>query len=266
MRLTVVGSGDAFGSGGRLQACFHVETRETRFLIDCGASSMIGLNRAGLNPNDIGTVYISHLHGDHFPGLVWMLLHGQYVSLRSNPLTVVGPRGTEQRLMGVAEALFPGSTQVNRRFDLQFVEFDDGMELNLDGMNVRVFAVNHPSGALSAALRFECDGLVVAYSGDTEWVQNVGLCGREADLFVCECYSYDKAIPYHMNWVELAEKFGEVGARRYLITHMNESMLRQRSSILYPNLTFAEDGMIIDLVAENDTTAPMQPLHGIGQT
>ena len=54
MKLTVVGCGDAFGSGGRLQTCYHVETTDTRFLIDCGATALIGLNRVGLDPNAVG--------------------------------------------------------------------------------------------------------------------------------------------------------------------------------------------------------------------
>ena len=54
--MTVVGCGDAFGSGGRLQTCYHVETAATRFLIDCGASALIGFNRTGLEPNAVATI------------------------------------------------------------------------------------------------------------------------------------------------------------------------------------------------------------------
>ena len=51
MKLTVVGCGDAFGSGGRLQTCYHVEDGPRRFLIDCGATALIGLNRLQIDPN-----------------------------------------------------------------------------------------------------------------------------------------------------------------------------------------------------------------------
>ena len=40
MQLRFVGCGDAFGSGGRLNTCFHVSGREANFLIDCGASAL----------------------------------------------------------------------------------------------------------------------------------------------------------------------------------------------------------------------------------
>ena len=93
MKLTVVGCGDAFGSGGRLQTCYHVETSQTRFIIDCGATTLIGFNKLGIDPNTVETIFISHLHGDHFAGLVWWLVHAQHVAKRASPLTVVGPVG-----------------------------------------------------------------------------------------------------------------------------------------------------------------------------
>ena len=40
MKLTIAGCGDAFGSGGRLNTCFFLETVKARLLIDCGASAM----------------------------------------------------------------------------------------------------------------------------------------------------------------------------------------------------------------------------------
>jgi ribonuclease BN (tRNA processing enzyme) len=93
MKLTVIGSSDAFGSGGRLQTCFHVAHAHGEFLIDCGATSLIGLARQGLEPNRIETIYVTHLHGDHFSGLVWWLIHAIHVARRTEPLTVVGPEG-----------------------------------------------------------------------------------------------------------------------------------------------------------------------------
>ena len=49
MRLTVVGSGDAFGSGGRFNTCFHLAVGERRVLIDCGASTHVALRVRGID-------------------------------------------------------------------------------------------------------------------------------------------------------------------------------------------------------------------------
>ena len=53
-----LGSGDAFGSGGRFQACIHVKGASTNLLIDCGASSVIAMKRFGVAPNDIDAILI----------------------------------------------------------------------------------------------------------------------------------------------------------------------------------------------------------------
>ena len=111
MKLTVVGSGDAFGSGGRLQTCVHVAMAGEEFLIDCGATSLIGMQRLGLDPQRVSSIFISHLHGDHFSGLVWWMIHSHHVTRRTHPLTITGPAGIEERFVTAAEALFPGSAR-----------------------------------------------------------------------------------------------------------------------------------------------------------
>ena len=117
MRLQFLGSGDAFGSGGRFNTCFHLERQaHGNVLIDCGASSMVAIRKWGVEPNAVSTVLVSHLHGDHFAGLPFFLLDAQLVSRRTAPLLLAGPPGFEERLMIVMEAMFAGSTKAPRKF------------------------------------------------------------------------------------------------------------------------------------------------------
>lgn len=114
--VTFAGPGDPFGSGGRFQACLHVARPQgTPFLVDCGATSLTALKRLGLAPSDIGAVLVSRLHADHFGGLPFLILDGQF-SRRTAPLAIVGPPGTRKRLSEAMEACFPGSASVRRRF------------------------------------------------------------------------------------------------------------------------------------------------------
>ena len=99
MQLRFVGCGDAFGSGGRLNTCFHVSGREANFLIDCGASALPALKRLEIDRNEIDLILITHFHGDHFAGLPFVLLDAQF-SRRTRPLTIAGPQGIETRLPG----------------------------------------------------------------------------------------------------------------------------------------------------------------------
>jgi ribonuclease BN (tRNA processing enzyme) len=247
MRLTVVGCGDAFGSGGRLQTCYHVDADGHPFLIDCGATAIIGLNRLGLDPNAIGTIFISHLHGDHFAGLVWWLLHGQHVGRRTAPLTVTGPVGIKGRFAAAAEALFPRSTQVASRFPMTFLEYSNEMPLEVGPVRVTPFEVSHPSGAPPYALRFETAGRTLSFSGDSEWVDALVPAGRDADLFIVECYAFDGDVRYHMSWRTIEQKLPQIGAKRVLLTHMNASMLAGRHAVATPGVMCAEDGLVIDI-------------------
>ena len=247
MKLTVVGSGDAFGSGGRLQTCYHVEAARTRFLIDCGATTLIGFSKFKLDPNAVETIFISHLHGDHFAGLVWWLLHAQHVAKRTTPLTVVGPESVRARFEAAAEALFPGSTTIQRRYDLRFAELTREMPLDVGGVRVTPFEVKHPCGAPPYALRFEVDGKVLSFSGDTEWNESLVTAGRESDLFILECYQFDGEPRFHLSWRTIAGQLDRIGAKRVMLTHMAEQMLARRGEVKDPRITLADDGLVLEV-------------------
>jgi ribonuclease BN (tRNA processing enzyme) len=247
MKLTVVGCGDAFGSGGRLQTAYHVATGNDELMIDCGATTIIGLNRLGLDANRIGTILISHLHGDHFGGLAWWLLHAQHVVKRTTPLTVAGPAGIEERFTAAAEALFPGSTKVPRRFPLTFLEYTPEQPLAVGPAKVTAYEVRHPSGAPPYALRIEIGGRTLAFTGDSEWVEALVPAGRDADLYIMECYAFDGEPRYHLSWRTIEQNLPRIGARQVLLTHMNAMMLQRRNEVRGQGVLLAEDGLVVDI-------------------
>lgn len=247
MKLTIVGSGDAFGSGGRLQTCFHVETGQFNFLIDCGASSLIGMERAGLDPAGVDVIFISHLHGDHFSGLVWWVLYARHVQKRAKPLTIVGPAGIAVRYLTTAEALFPGSTEKEDHFELRFVEQSAGVPIAIDGLTSTAIEVCHPSGAPSHGLRFEFDGRSLSYSGDTEWVEGLLRLSEGVDVHINECFAYEGGLRYHTSWSVLSEKLGDISAKRIVLTHMSRPMLARLDEIDDPRVTIASDGLEIQI-------------------
>ena len=244
MRLQFVGCGDAFGSGGRFNTCFHVSAAKTNFLIDCGASSMVALRRCDLDLNAIDTVFISHLHGDHFGGLPFLIVDGQLVSRRTTKLTIAGPPGLRQRLADAMENFLPNSTQVSRKFETEIVELEPGRRVTINGVTVTPFLVDHVCGAPPFALRFEVDGKVVAYSGDTQWTDALIAAGRDADLFIAEAYFYDKPIKWHLDVVTLLAHRDEIRPKRLILTHMSPDMLARPAP---DGCEKAEDGLVIEL-------------------
>ncbi|HWG79389.1 MAG TPA: MBL fold metallo-hydrolase [Stellaceae bacterium] len=244
MRVRFLGCGDAFGSGGRFHTCFHMSGGETTFLVDCGASSLIAMRRFGVDPNGLAAVFISHLHGDHFGGLPFLILDAQLVSRRTAPLTIAGPPGLPERLHAAMEALFPGSSTVARNFALDIRELQPDTSTTINGVAVTPRLVRHPCGAPPFALRLECGGKVVAYSGDTEWTDALISAARDADLFIAEAYFYDKKIKHHLDWQTLRSHLPALRAKRVILTHLSADMLAHLGSV---DCETAEDGKIVEL-------------------
>lgn len=243
MRVRFVGSGDAFGSGGRFQTCIYVEAEQTQFLVDCGASSLVAMRRFGVDPQAVDAVVLSHLHGDHFGGVPFLILDAQF-KRRTRPLTVAGPPGVQQRVREAMEALFPGSSGVARKFATRFLEWRNRTPLDLGAFVVTPFEVVHASGAPPFALRIACEGKVVTYSGDTEWVDGLIDAARKADLFVAEALFFDKRIKYHLDLKTLTAERGRLECGRIVVTHMGEDMLQRLPGL---GVEAAWDGRVIDV-------------------
>jgi ribonuclease BN (tRNA processing enzyme) len=87
----------------------------------------------------------------------------------------------------------------------------------------------------------------LSFSGDTEWVESLVPCATGADLFIAECYGFEREVRYHMTWRTLLDNLDRLGARRVLLTHMNDEMLAQRSQVNDPRVILAEDGLELDI-------------------
>ena len=219
----------------------------TRFLIDFGATSMVALQRHGIDPNSIDVIFISHLHGDHFGGLPFLLLHAHFIARRTAPLTLVGPPGFEARLGQAMEVFFPGSSRNDYGFERAIHELQPGTRAVLGAVAVTAHEVKHPSGAPSLALRFEIEGRILAYSGDTEWTEALVSAARDADLFVCESYTYERTVPNHLAFETLRPRLAEIRPKRLIITHMSKDMLdRDLAGALPAFCTVSEDGMVVE--------------------
>jgi ribonuclease BN (tRNA processing enzyme) len=224
VRLRFVGCGDAFASGGRFHTCFHLGGGTEPMLIDCGVTSLVALKRERIDPASIGWITLSHLHGDHFGGIPWLILDGQF-SGRTRPLVVAGPPGTEARFRAAFEALYPGATSAERPFAVSFIEMPERTPSAVGPAVITPFEVVHRSGAPSYALRVDYAGKVIAYSGDTEWTDALIEVSRGADLFICECNELDKRVPGHIDYRTLADKRSLLECKRLVITHMSDAVL-----------------------------------------
>src|SRR5580692_1743240 len=244
MQLRFVGCGDALGSGGRSNTCFHVTGEGVNFLIDCGASSLPALKRLGIARDAIDLILITHFHGDHFAGLPFLLLDAQF-SRRTRPLVIAGPEGIEMRLTQVMEALFEHSSKTQQRFELSVVALAPEVTRTFGAVTVTPFPVVHgESGGPFLGYRIEAEGRVIAYSADTEWTETLVPLARGADLFIAEAYSYDRIVKNHLSLATLEAHLAEIAPKRLILTHMSDDMLGRLNALQH---AAAHDGMLVEI-------------------
>ena len=247
MKVTAIGVGDAFGTGGRFHTCWRLDAAGLTFCVDFGASSIVGWSRTGRPTTDIDAVVITHLHGDHFGGLPFLLLESQFVSRRKKPLLIAGPPGLKARLDALCEAMFPGSSKIAWNFPLDVRDIAPGHPQRLLAFDFVSAEVQHPSGAPSTAVRVTGGGRTFAYSGDTSWVETLLEVARDADLFVCECYSGEAPVPNHIDWPTLRANLPRLNARSILVTHLGDTAFSKIDEIRAAGVGVAEDGLIREL-------------------
>jgi ribonuclease BN (tRNA processing enzyme) len=244
MHLQFVGCGDAFGSGGRLNTCFHVMGESASFLIDCGATSPVGLARLGIACDAIDTILITHFHGDHFGGVPFFMLKSHF-GKRTRPLTIAGPPGIEAWYVRAMEAAFEHCSTIRPAFDLRIMSLPERVATGIGPLRVTPFPVVHGnSGGPFFGYRIELENRIIAYSGDTEWTDTLIEIGHAADLFVIESYAYDKPIRNHLDLKTIEQNLARINPKKLVLTHMSDEMLAQRHKVPYMT---ASDGMVVAL-------------------
>jgi ribonuclease BN (tRNA processing enzyme) len=241
-RVRFIGSGDSFGNGGRFQTCILVDTDGYRFLIDCGATSLVALKKAGVDPGSIDAVLLTHFHGDHCGGVPYLILDGQFTK-RERPLVVAGPPGVRERITAVFEAALPTSSRTEQRYGLSFVELGE-RATRIGPLEAVALAVAHLPETAPHGLRVRAGAHVVAYTGDTDWCDALPRLADGADVFIAEVYSFDKRIPQHLSHATLLAHRDELGAKRIVLTHPGVETLARRSELAWE---LANDGTTIEL-------------------
>jgi ribonuclease BN (tRNA processing enzyme) len=241
MEVLFLGTGNAFASGGRNAMAILVRTAAFGVLLDCGPTTLVALKKESLDPADVDLVLLSHHHGDHFAGVPFLLCHAGYHSHRTKPLTVAGPRGTARIVHEATHVFFPG---LSFDFPLDLRDLEAGRDVAVGPATVRPFEVDHFSRGVAFGFRLEIEGRVIVYSGDTAWTEALVQETGGADLFVCECSSFETPLEKHITHRDLTSHRDRIRARRTLLVHPGEDVIARRQELTFE---LAEDGMRLTL-------------------
>lgn len=246
VKVRFVGCGDAFCSGGQNHTCFLIDDELGRLTLDFGTTSLAALHKSDISPASIDLIIVSHLHGDHFGGLPFLLMAREFTMAETTPLTLVGPPGFKDRLIALTECLYPGIWREVWKFDLTIIEVEPGSEQSILGRQLKTWQVKHFTGdAPATALHLACGSKKIGFSGDTGWVDVLIEVADGTDIFICECNDfYVQQFEGHMNYPTLLEKRALLQTKRLIINHMGPEMLSRRDTLA---IEYAQDGLTLTL-------------------
>jgi ribonuclease BN (tRNA processing enzyme) len=222
--VTILGSSDAFCSGGHPYATYLVETTCATFLVDCGPTVLLALKQQNVDTASIDFLVISHMHGDHFGGIPFLLLEYIYERPRTRPLQILGPRGIGDRVWLLMRALYPDVLPDTLGFALEFVELEPERSHTVADVELYPVRVPHQEEDISLAVRFTTGTKQLLYSGDSPWDDRFIELARGVDLFLCECTAYEAPMGRHIQWTTLGPLVPRLACKRLVLIHLGREM------------------------------------------
>lgn len=247
VKLSFLGTGDAFANGGRFQSGYILEAHNYRILMEAGPTSLCAMKKMRVDPASFDLILISHLHGDHYGGLPFLILEYLYESPPQKLITIAGPRRLEARTWRLFNTMFPNTRGdlVRLRSRLKFVVLEPGDNKRLGQVRVETIRTPHMRREASLALKLGFDGKTIVFSGDSGWSDHLVDFAAGADLFLCECTYFESAhLDFHMNYPQLQERRERFDVGRMILTHVGREVLQRADDV---RIETAADGTTVQI-------------------
>ena len=244
LELACLGTADALGSGGRHCAGYRVRNNETQILLEAGPSILTQLKARQQDMAALDGVALSHLHGDHFAGLPFLLLEYEHQTRRDRPFIVLGPPGTETRVRRLLDTLYWESRGRRFSFPLHFVDMVAGSETEVGSFRLSSFEVPHQETEISLGYRLCGDDQSLVFSGDTPWTEDLLRESENADLFLCECTDLQESSGHHIRYTDIERHRRSFGCGELLLTHLGPEVQARADEL--PEHT-ATDSLVVHL-------------------
>jgi ribonuclease Z len=220
VRVIVLGASAALVSAEADNTYLAVQGLGPPLLIDCGGSPHHKLLRAGIDPQDLAGVLLTHDHADHVYGLPALVQHLRMAG-REKPLLLYGLESTLETVRALLAAVRSLSDFVHFRPLPTEAGFP---AIEMDGGTLYTAPVRHSRPTLG--VRIEIDGHALVYSCDTEPCPTLDQLARNADVLIHEC-TVNAPARGHSTPEDAARTAATAGASRLVLIHYSPWMLRR---------------------------------------
>lgn len=250
MQLIIIGSGTGAVQPHRGPAGYILKRDHQTFLLDGGAGTIKKCLEAGISYKVIDKIFYTHLHPDHTLDLITFLFATKHTPgfKRTKKLEIYGPSGFLKFYKQVTALFGAGLTEATYRIQIQ--ELEEGM-VQIDGWQVEVKKMQHTENAIG--YRFEMDGKVLVYSGDTDYGREIIELAAAADVLVLECSFPDQMkVAGHLTPTEAGKIAAAANVKKLILTHLYppcdaEDILTPCQRQFSGTTVIAEDLMRVDI-------------------
>jgi ribonuclease Z len=285
--VTLLGTGTPVSGAHQFGASILVQAGGNSYVFDCGRGCGIRLQEVmGIREfHRADTLFLTHLHSDHFVGIPEMYLNG-WAQGRKKPFRVFGPTSTSSMMSNLKEAFKVDigfrkfefdvleTPEVKTGVEINSMDIKPGVVLNEDGVKVTAFLVEHKHVTPAYGFRIDYMGKSVVISGDTAYSENLINHSQGADVLIHEIMSpalvraleemfdeqeqIDFIVDIHTTVPQAIKVFNKVKPRLAVYYHTNNTKkntleLLKSTAIGYPGKTVVGYDLMQINVAEKIT-------------
>lgn len=210
---------------------FVFDSSAGSLLIDCGGSPFHKLLKAGVQPERLRGVLLTHAHPDHIYGLP-SLVHQLWLFGRTDPLHIYSNAHTQEVARVLLEAFHLWEKPVPVELHL-IPHREEFLVLENDSYLVHSSPVKHQVPTLAVRITSPESGRVAVFSADTGPCPELVCLAQGADLLFQEC-TVDEPHPFHCTPHQVAEIAAEADVARLILVHCHPNLVKE------PYLTVAE--------------------------
>lgn len=247
MIVKILGNGGAVNDG----LPYNSFIINNRYLVETPPDIMNSIFREEIDISEIGYIFISHFHGDHYFGFPFLALR-----LFMNPtthderanITVIGPQFIRKKIIEICKLAVGSSHPLNSwiNSEIKFIEINAGDTIMLDSeLNMKIFPMSHYDETFGFSL-CKNDNTLIMYFADTMWDDSlIPLIKLNPKVILSDAGGDERsAVKVHLTENDIINKAIPVSGDNtvYYATH-----LKYQKESIHERLKYTTPGMVIEI-------------------
>ena len=211
-----------------------------RVLIDAPPACNANLLKNNIDLNGISDIFISHLHGDHFIGLPFLLI--EYMLLdRATPLNIYGDHRLEKTIFDLLVLAYPdiNTKEQIKKSNYVFHNINEYSEINIEDISIAPFDTEHSPNSKGFVIKENKKKIL--FSSDTGMFEGLAKKIEECDEIIIDGTTFDLNIPGHINYMQIKKLAYQFNEKKFFVVHRG----RYEVDLICENILLPDEGNVV---------------------